>query len=227
MTIHPRDIASRIAATEAILDDLSASEEAQPPQSPEPEPAPAPASTPAPPAPAPAPLAPAERHDGWTRARQTAFLNELAASHNVSAAARAVGMTRQSAYKLRARLRGEPFDMAWGAAFQSSFDLLAEAAIERAINGVEVPHFYQGELVHTSRHYDERLTLGLLAMRQNFLCPPAPHWHPASACRSDDFAALVAQVEHGAGTWAQQEEADSAEDEAETRAAARRSDTAH
>ncbi|MCB1719955.1 MAG: hypothetical protein KDK05_32950, partial [Candidatus Competibacteraceae bacterium] len=47
----------------------------------------------------------APRHDGWTPARQAAFLRELAASHCVSAAARAVGMSRQSAYALRARLK--------------------------------------------------------------------------------------------------------------------------
>jgi len=42
------------------------------------------------------------------------FLRQLAATHSVSAAARSVGMSRQSAYKLRDRLKGEPFDIAWG-----------------------------------------------------------------------------------------------------------------
>ena len=53
------------------------------------------------------------RHGGWTPARQAAFLRELAATHNVSAAARAVGMGRQSAYKLRARLRGGDLHLEW------------------------------------------------------------------------------------------------------------------
>ncbi|MDG5747635.1 hypothetical protein P8Q88_05530 [Qipengyuania sp. XHP0207] len=83
----------------------------------------------------------AARHDGWTPARQAAFLRELGATHNVSAAARAVGMGRQSAYKLRARPRGTPFDKAWEAAFATRFDVLAEAALDRALNGVEAPHF--------------------------------------------------------------------------------------
>ena len=102
------------------------------------------------------------RHDGWTPARQGAFLRELAATHSVTAAARMVGMSRQSAYKLRARLQGQPFDKAWEAAFLTRFDVLAEAALDRALNGVEVPHYYNGELVGTSRRYDERLTLALL-----------------------------------------------------------------
>lgn len=113
-----------------------------------------------------------ERHDGWTPAKQAAFLRELGATHNVSAAARAVGMGRQSAYKLRARLRGTPFDRAWEAAFASRFDALAEAALDRALNGVEVPHFYNGELIGTSRKYDERLTLSLLAMRRELVRKP-------------------------------------------------------
>src|SRR5688572_23878445 len=102
---------------------------------------------------------PGERHDGWTPSRQARFLRELAATHCVAGAARAVGMSRQSAYKLRHRLRGQPFDVAWQCAFRRLYDALAEAALERALNGVEVPHFHKGELVHVSRRFDERLTV--------------------------------------------------------------------
>ena len=61
------------------------------------------------------------------------FLRVLAASHSVAMAARSVGMSRQSAYQLRARLKGEPFDLAWETAFQHSYDALHQAALERAI----------------------------------------------------------------------------------------------
>jgi hypothetical protein len=142
-----------------------------------------------------------ERPDAWTRARQAAFLRALSATHNVAASARSVGMSRQSAYKLRARLRGQPFDYAWAAAFQSQFDALAEAAMERAMNGVEVQHYHQGELVGTSRRYDERLTLALLAMRGSFRPAPVPTWHAASAYDPDEFGALVARVEQGPESW--------------------------
>ncbi|MFD2579992.1 hypothetical protein ACFSTD_18420 [Novosphingobium colocasiae] len=110
-------------------------------------------------------------------------------------------MTRQSAYRLRARLRGEPFDLAWDAAFQSAFDRLAEAAMERALNGVEVPHFHKGELVGTSRRFDERLTVALLAMRHALLRPPAPHWHEAAGYEVDDFRALLSRVAQGPEIW--------------------------
>lgn len=141
------------------------------------------------------------RHDGWTPARQAAFLRELAATHNVSAAARAVGMSRQSAYRLRARLHGTPFDKAWQAAFVSRFDALAEAALDRALNGTEVPHYYNGELVGTSRRYDERLTLALLAMRHDFVRPPRYTFYPENAYEADELEALARRVEAGPAQW--------------------------
>jgi len=52
----------------------------------------------------------------WTRAKALAFLDALAESGDVSAAARQVGMSRQSAYRLRTRLGPGPFDTAWNAA---------------------------------------------------------------------------------------------------------------
>jgi hypothetical protein len=60
------------------------------------------------------------RPTGWTRAKQVAFLNELKATQSVSHAARNVGMGRQSAYKLRRRLAGQPFDLAWHMALDPS-----------------------------------------------------------------------------------------------------------
>ena len=144
---------------------------------------------------------PAPRHDGWTPARQAAFLNELAACHCVASAAKAVGMSRQSAYALRARLKGEPFDRAWTAALVCRFDVLAEVALERALNGVEVPHYYRGELVGTSRKFDERLTVALLAMRHSFHAPQPYASHPSAMFAPDHFGALVERVEAGPESW--------------------------
>ncbi len=110
-------------------------------------------------------------------------------------------MSRQSAYKLRARLRGMPFDKGWEAAFVSRFDVLAEAALERALHGVEVPHYHQGELVGTSRRFDERLTVALLAMRGTFARRPLSHCDPADAYGPDDCFALADRVERGPEHW--------------------------
>jgi hypothetical protein len=103
----------------------------------------------------------------WTPARMAEFLRCLVATQSVSEAARGVGMSRQSAYRLRARFKGQPFDIAWEAAFQHCYDELAQAALERATHGVEMPIFRGGEQVGTYRKYDERLTCFLLAQRNS------------------------------------------------------------
>jgi len=146
-------------------------------------------------------LPPDDRQDRWTPSRQAAFLRELAATHCVSSAARAVGMSRQSAYRLRARLKGQPFDRAWAAAFDSVFNALAQAAMERALNGVEVPYLHNGEVVHVARRFDERLTLGLLKMRYELLPDVSSPFSEAAAYDRDDFPSLVDRVEHGPEAW--------------------------
>ncbi|HYD23745.1 MAG TPA: hypothetical protein VEB68_03040 [Croceibacterium sp.] len=155
---------------------------------------------------------PGQRHDGWTPARQAGFLRELAATHCVSTAARAVGMSRQSAYKLRNRLKGEPFDIAWHAAFRLQYDALLEAAVERAINGVEVPHFHKGELIHTSRRYDERATVALLALRARLEPEVRCYRADDEGIYPGDFDLMVARVEHGDELWAEVDYADPDED---------------
>ena len=61
------------------------------------------------------------------------FLRQLAATHSVSAAARRVGMSRNSAFRLRNRLMGEPFDIAWEAAVRHGYDNLVHSALDREI----------------------------------------------------------------------------------------------
>ena len=56
------------------------------------------------------------RHDGWTVQRQADFLGMLAETGSVLGACEAVGMSRKSAYALRARPAAESFAAAWDAA---------------------------------------------------------------------------------------------------------------
>ena len=142
------------------------------------------------------------RRDGWTVERQTAFLEALAAGATVAGAAQQVGMSRQAAYALRARLKGEPFDQAWQVAARCRLDELLDAALDRALHGVEVPHFHQGQLVHISRRYDERLTVALLKAREAARGRAHPaQGHPARRYGHEDFAALLARVAEGPETW--------------------------
>jgi hypothetical protein len=66
-----------------------------------------------PPTPQPAP---ADALPRWTIERMSLFIETLRRTGNVAAAARAAGMSRRAAYRLRSRLPGHPFDLAWTAA---------------------------------------------------------------------------------------------------------------
>jgi len=59
------------------------------------------------------------RSDGWTVERQIAFLEMLARTRSVTAGARAAGMSRESAYRLRARDPRGLFAAAWARAFRA------------------------------------------------------------------------------------------------------------
>lgn len=78
------------------------------------------------------------RRDGWTAARQADFLGMLAETGSVLGACEAVGMSRKSAYALRARPDAESFAMAWdaalgGAARKVTVDDIAFLAFEGLI----------------------------------------------------------------------------------------------
>jgi hypothetical protein len=163
------------------------------PQRPPPPPPPEP--------PGPPPPVHVARADRWSKWKMAEFLRRLAATHSVSLAAQAVGMSRQSAYRLRARLKGSPFDVGWEAAFRHGYDNLAHAALERALNGVEVPHYHNGELVGTSRKYDERLTVAMLAMRNRYGAPLMGRYGAAAEYFGERWDLLLERIENGSARW--------------------------
>lgn len=106
------------------------------------------------------PVAP--RQDGWTPARQRAFLEMLADTGSIEAAAQSVGMTRQSAWRLRRRADARAFDAAWEAALERFMQQLLPIALDRAINGTVRQRWYHGELVAEERVYHDGLLRHLL-----------------------------------------------------------------
>ena len=105
------------------------------------------------------------RYDGWTPDKQLEFIGRLADCGCVEEAARAVGMSRATAYALRRRADAQAFRLAWDAALDTAVARLDEAALSRAIHGVPVPIFHGGQQVGERRHFDERLTMFLLRYR--------------------------------------------------------------
>jgi len=139
--------------------------------------------------------------DRWTKWKMAEFLRQLAVTQSVKAAANAVGMGRQSAYKLRNRLKGQPFDIAWEAAFRHGYDNLAQSALELALEGEEVPHYYQGEVVGTHRKRNPALIVQLLRMRNREGAPMLGRYGAAAEFWSEDWDRMVQRVETGSVTW--------------------------
>ena len=103
------------------------------------------------------------RHDGWTEEKQRRFIETLADTGLVSHAARAVGMSRESANRLRRSAHGASFARAWDAARQHAGTALEDIAFERAIEGVEHNVYDEyGDVICTKRVYNDRLLTFLL-----------------------------------------------------------------
>jgi hypothetical protein len=103
------------------------------------------------------------RYDGWTEEKQRRFIEALADTGLVSSAAKAVGMSRESANRLRRAPHGAAFARAWDAARQHAGAALEDIAFERAIEGVEQNVYNEyGEVIATKRLYNDRLLTFLL-----------------------------------------------------------------
>lgn len=104
------------------------------------------------------------RHDGWTPERQHEFMIQLAQIGLVGPAARAVGMSAKSAYKLRERDTLGSFRAAWDLARQMGLDHACDHSIEYATNGKATPIFYGGRQVGERRHYPVGLMIAALRL---------------------------------------------------------------
>ncbi|WP_108810991.1 hypothetical protein [Sphingorhabdus sp. Alg231-15] len=140
------------------------------------------------------------QHNGWTKAKMRAFLEALAASGSVTAAAATVYMSRDSAYKLRARLAGTPFDLAWEAALENAIRQVTHEAIDRAINGVAQPIFWKGEQIGEKRIFNENLTKFIMCNPSRIGRNPV-----AREFALTKWDSILDRVEHGPIDWKEEE----------------------
>lgn len=110
------------------------------------------------------------RRDGWTPDRQRAFLAALRRTGQTAVAARAVGMSHQSARVLRARPHAQSFGAAWDLMLDEDRGEALADAIERATTGALVPRYYRGRFVRMERRHDDRALLA--ALRVSFARAP-------------------------------------------------------
>jgi hypothetical protein len=112
-----------------------------------------------------APVPVRERRDGWQEQVQRAFIAALADCGSVEAACRYVGRTPSSAYRLRRHPEGGEFARAWQLAVDLAVHMIEDAAMDRAVNGVEVPVFAYGDKIATRRVHNETLVMFMLRSR--------------------------------------------------------------
>ena len=106
-----------------------------------------------------------ERSNGWSEEVQRRFIEALADTGSVTSACRAVGRSDQSAYALRRHPEGKSFRKAWQAALACGVKRIEDVAMDRALNGVEVPVYHFGEIVGTRRVYNDYLLMFMLRNR--------------------------------------------------------------
>lgn len=86
-----------------------------------------------------------QRLDGWTPQRVAQFLETLGETGCVRDAARVVGLSKASAYRLRAK--SPAFAARWAAAMAAAQDSLVAIAYKRAVEGKETIIIRKGEEV--------------------------------------------------------------------------------
>lgn len=103
-----------------------------------------------------------KRRNGWSEERQRRFIAALARCGSVAGAARAVGMTARSAYRLLDADGADDFARAWDQAVDEGSARLEMRALERALDGDWVPIYRQGKLWRVERRFNDRLAIAML-----------------------------------------------------------------
>lgn len=127
---------------------------------------------------------------GWTQPLKAKFLDHLATKGNVRASCARVGLSTESAYRLRRR--DPDFARGWAAALALARDASVQVLADRAIDGVEEKVFYRGELIDTRRRYDARLLLAHIARLDKLVDEQAAG---PDAARFDELLARIAGEE--------------------------------
>lgn len=95
---------------------------------------------------------------------KAAFLLCLAHTGNVTIAAEFAGTSRAAIYSWRGG--DSAFNAQWQEALLEAADRLGNIAWQRAVKGVEVPIYFQGEQIGCRRLFSDRLLMHLLRLAQ-------------------------------------------------------------
>lgn len=107
------------------------------------------------------------RRNGWNGERQRGFIAALAECGSVSRAARAVGLTPRSAYRLLDAEGADDFARAWDQAIDIGIERVRASALERSLYGSPVAIIKRGRLLGVETRYNDRLAIALLGGRDS------------------------------------------------------------
>lgn len=102
------------------------------------------------------------RRTGWTEDAQRGFIAALAECGCVAHAARSVGLTRRSAYRLLGSPGADSFAEAWDQALAYGVERLRDEAMTRALRGGWVAVVRKGRVVRQEFRHNDRLAIALL-----------------------------------------------------------------
>ena len=137
-----------------------------------------------------APVPVQARRDGWSPARQTGFIHRMALCADVGASARGVGMSRESAWRLRKRPGAESFAAAWDLAAGWGGDRMTDLGVERCLEGEVEPVFYKGRKCGERIRYNDGLLIAVL----NRLPPRSPPAEDPAVALDRALAAIATQL---------------------------------
>jgi hypothetical protein len=106
------------------------------------------------------------RRKGWSEERQRDFIRALSKCASVAAAARSVGMTPRSAYRLADAPGADSFVEAWDIAIDLGMTHMRFDGLDRSLNGSFVPVYRRGKLVQVEHRRNDRLAIAILGGRQ-------------------------------------------------------------
>ena len=141
---------------------------------------------------------PAARSDGWTPFARRLFLQVVAETGRVSTACQYAGLSKQSAYALRAR---DPiFAAGWGAACELARMPLADALYEQALDGLTDTITRDDGRTVTRHRFDSRLSIAVLNRLDRRCDRDADRGsnHAGAVGRWDDFTSAIGRDDQDA-----------------------------
>lgn len=100
-----------------------------------------------------------KREEGFKRSkkRDQVFFDTLATTGNVSRAARESGYKRQRVYEIRSA--DDAFSDSWDDALAEYESMLEAELMRRAVQGVDKPVIFRGEITNTFKEYSDTLLM--------------------------------------------------------------------